>query len=95
MASPSCPVCGESDPSRIQEIVVEGREIYLCQNHAGVVIRAKPATFEQLQGLFREERPERRSPISRRNQDSTDRRVFPRPEGRRLGYGRRASDPRE
>ncbi|WP_441290915.1 hypothetical protein ACSRUE_10705 [Sorangium sp. KYC3313] len=37
---------------------------------------------------------ERRSPIPRRNPE--DRRVFPpRPEGRRLGAGRRASDPGE
>jgi hypothetical protein len=35
---------------------------------------------------------ERRSPIPRRTED--DRRAFPpRPEGRRRGYGRRASDP--
>lgn len=100
MAHPSCPVCGESDPSRVREIVVEGREIFLCETHAGIVVRARPETLEEVRDLLREQvkaggQAERRSPVDRRDPTSPDRRVFPRPEGRRMGYGRRATDPRD
>ncbi|MFW5739276.1 MAG: hypothetical protein ACOC1F_02800 [Myxococcota bacterium] len=100
MAPPACPVCGQSDPSRVRTLVVENREIVLCDTHAGIVVRARPTTFEALRALFRmrpepQTEPDRRSPIDRRGEARSDRRVFPRPEGRRMGYGRRATDPRD
>ena len=88
-------------------VVIQGRALCLCRAHAGTVAAAMPETFEEMRALFvglpRNAPPsassassatatERRSPISRRNPD--ERRVFPpRPEGRRLGGGRRATDP--
>jgi len=83
---------------------MEGRPISLCRDHARTVAVARPATIEELRALFVGAAidigamiasglmVERRSPISRRA--SEDRRAFPpRPEGRRHGYGRRATDP--
>jgi hypothetical protein len=92
--------------SRMARVVIQGRALCLCRAHAGTVAAAMPETFEEMRALFvglpRNAPPsassatatatERRSPISRRNPD--ERRVFPpRPEGRRLGGGRRATDP--
>jgi len=95
-SAPSCPVCGESDRKKVRKVVVEGREIYLCRTHAGVVVRAKPQSFEQLRGLFRDEQTgDRRSCVPRRDSGRPDRRFFPRPEGRRASGGRRATDPQE
>ncbi|XXT18007.1 hypothetical protein WME94_48040 [Sorangium sp. So ce429] len=86
-------------------VVIQGRSLSLCRPHAATVAAAMPETFEEMRALFvglqRVGLPaqgdpsiERRSPIARRNPE--DRRVFPpRPEGRRLGGGRRATDPRE
>jgi hypothetical protein len=102
-----CAVCGGPEPlgARMSKVVVEGRALQLCRNHAATVVAAMPETFEELRALFvgagvdladRARRvpspfPERRSPIPRRLPE--DRRVFPpRPEGRRLGAGRRAGD---
>jgi hypothetical protein len=86
----------------MSKVVVEGRALQLCRAHAATVVAAMPETFEDLRGLFAGAGgaldgplpfPERRSPIERR--DAEDRRVFPpRPEGRRLGSGRRAGDAR-
>lgn len=86
-------------------VVIQGRSLSLCRTHAATVAAAMPETFEEMRELFvglqrgaqpspRDPSIERRSPIPRRNPD--DRRVFPpRPEGRRLGVGRRTTDPAE
>ncbi|AUX26171.1 uncharacterized protein SOCEGT47_067320 [Sorangium cellulosum] len=86
-------------------VVIQGRALCLCRTHAATVAAAMPETFEEMRALFvgvRQGDPpaqgevavDRRSPIPRRSPE--DRRVFPpRPEGRRLGGGRRATDPRE
>lgn len=86
-------------------VVIQGRALCLCRTHAATVAAAMPETFEEMRALFvgyrRSGQPEqgevaveRRSPIPRRNPE--DRRVFPpRLEGRRMGGGRRATDPRE
>jgi ribosome-binding protein aMBF1 (putative translation factor) len=94
MTTPShpCQVCGpEGSGKRTRRVVVDGHEVFLCSRHAAQVRAHAPATFEQLQALFRPEGEDRRSPIPRRSRE--DRRYFPpRPEGRRRGAGRRATD---
>lgn len=76
--------------------MIDGRTLLLCRDHAAVVAASMPRTFEELRGLFPEPavdgvHPGRRSMVERRVAD--DRRVFPpRPEGRRMGGGRRATD---
>jgi hypothetical protein len=89
----------------MSRMLVQGRALELCRAHVDVVVAAMPETFDELRALFvgafadlrtcgEVSSPERRSPIRRRLPD--DRRVFPpRPEGRRMGGGRRASDPLE
>jgi hypothetical protein len=75
-------------------VVIEGRALRLCRAHAARVAAAAPETFEALRALFRGADGDRRSPIPRRGFE--DRRVFPpRPEGRRMSGGRRATDPAE
>ena len=99
-----CAVCGPGTPGgRMSKVVVEGRALQLCRSHAATVVEAMPETFDDLRELFAGagadlDAPlpfrERRSPIERRMAE--DRRVFPpRPEGRRLGAGRRAGDARD
>jgi hypothetical protein len=81
---------------KLSRVVVEGRAVRLCRAHAAVVASAMPRTFDELRALFREQPSEsspwgRRSKLERRASD--DRRAFPpRPEGRRMTGGRRASD---
>ncbi len=104
--SDACAVCGASKAAgtKISRLVMEGRPIPLCRDHAAVVAAARPASFEELRTLFVGAKidiaamishglmVERRSPIERRTAE--DRRAFPpRPEGRRHGFGRRAADP--
>jgi hypothetical protein len=91
--------------TRMARVVIQGRSLSLCRTHAATVVAAMPATFEEMRALFvglqrsaqpaqRDPSAERRSPIPRRSPE--DRRVFPpRLEGRRLGGGRRATDPGE
>jgi hypothetical protein len=82
----------------MSRVVIEGRSMLLCRDHAATVLSEMPETFDALRELFvgldHEAGPvtERRSPLPRRDPD--DRRVFPpRLEGRRMSNGRRASDP--
>lgn len=93
----TCAAC--HDPvagSKLCRVVIGGRSIALCRTHAARVATEMPETFEELRALFvevpaDEGGPARRSVITRRKTD--DRRMFPpRPEGRRVGEGRRASD---
>jgi hypothetical protein len=106
-----CAVCGgqATQGARMSRVVIEGRALELCRTHTATVVAAMPETFEDLRTLFvgacslgevgdapsgRSALANRRSPIERRESD--DRRVFPpRPEGRRLGGGRRAGDARD
>lgn len=100
----ACAVCREqsTQPDGMSKVVIEGRALTLCRDHAAAVVAVMPETFEDLRAIFAGagvdldgpgHTPERRSPLDRRAAD--DRRVFPpRPEGRRRGGGRRASDPR-
>lgn len=91
----ACSVCGERMPSsKLSRAVVDARTVLLCREHAAVVARNMPRTFDDLRALFPEpagaEHPGRRSVLARRAAD--DRRMFPpRPEGRRMG-GRRKDD---
>jgi hypothetical protein len=82
----------------MSRVVVEGRMLSLCRAHAATVVAAMPETFDDLRALFvgvgvdLASGAEHRSPLDRRGPE--DRRVFPpRPEGRRMGGGRRAGDP--
>ena len=71
-------------------VLVEDRVVALCEPHAAKVRERAPTTIAELQRAFPERRGqrslfERRAPL--------DRRAFPaRPEGRRRGGGRRATD---
>ncbi len=91
-----CAVCQQLLAStKLSRVVVDGKTVLLCRDHATVVARSMPRTFEELRALFLEPvgeaHPGRRSLVTRRL--SEDRRVFPpRPEGRRMGDGRRATD---
>lgn len=104
-AHEGCAVCGThaSQPARMSKVVIEGRALTLCRAHAAAVVAVMPETFAELREMFVGAGvdlaeapvafPERRSPIDRRAAE--DRRVFPpRPEGRRMNGGRRATDPR-
>jgi hypothetical protein len=76
----------------MSRVTVEARSLSLCREHAAQVAIHMPKTWEELRTLFATGL-ERRSPLSRRYED---RRMFPpRPEGRRLSFGRRQSDPRD
>ncbi|MBK8252383.1 MAG: hypothetical protein IPK82_06905 [Polyangiaceae bacterium] len=106
MSATSCAVCGagSTKSARMSRLVMEGRPIVLCRDHAAIVAASRPATFEEFRQLFVGASidieamirsglmVERRSPIQRR--EAVDRRAFPpRPEGRRRGFGRRITDP--
>jgi hypothetical protein len=80
---------------KLSRVVIEGRTVCLCREHAAIVVANMPRTYEELRALFPEPAaagvPGRRSLIERRGAD--DRRMFPpRPEGRRMAGGRRSSD---
>ena len=97
MSDGSCAVCGggDSNRTRMSHVVIQGRSLELCQAHASAVVAAMPKTFEDLLALFADViRAEPRSTKDRRA--ALDRRELPpRPEGRRHGFGRRASDSLE
>ncbi len=88
-----CEVCtelGVQHEGRRHHLVVEQRLITLCGPHAQLVKAAGGDSLEAVRALFREVTG-RRSALPRRAE--LDRRAFPpRPEGRRLARGRRASD---
>jgi hypothetical protein len=97
MSDGSCAVCGGGDSNRMRmsRVVIQGRSLELCQAHATTVVAAMPKTFEDLLSLFADViRADPRSTKDRRA--ALDRRELPpRPEGRRLGFGRRAADSME
>jgi hypothetical protein len=77
--------------SRVKRIILEGRVVALCDDHAHAVLEEGIETLRELRERFLEA-DGRRSRIDRRS--PLDRRAFPpRPEGRRKGQGRRTSDP--
>ncbi|HSO00785.1 MAG TPA: hypothetical protein VLS89_20980 [Candidatus Nanopelagicales bacterium] len=100
-----CVVCGDEEHSDagLSRVIIEMRSLLLCRTHAATVVAEMPETFEEMRALFAgvspagsaaHGGPERRSAIPRRAPE--DRRAFPpRPEGRRMGGGRRATDPVE
>jgi hypothetical protein len=97
MSEPSCAVCGGgvTNGVHLSRVVIQGRALDLCRAHATTVVAAMPKTFDDLCGLFAgvvltEPRAlfDRRAPLDRRE-------LPPRPEGRRLGIGRRVADPLE
>lgn len=96
MSEPSCAVCGDGHTAaNLSRVVIQGRALDLCRAHATTVVTAMPRTFEDLRGLFVDViLPSPRAAFDRRA--PLDRREFPpRPEGRRLGIGRRTADPVE
>jgi hypothetical protein len=93
-----CEVCGSKKDARavrsaaakLRRFLVADRVMMLCDGHAAVLRAASPCSLPELRALFRETWG-KRSLVARRA--PLDRRLFPaRPEGRRLGRGRRASD---
>ncbi len=90
--STTCEACGREATarSRIRRVLVDDRIVALCDEHAAEFQLSGAGTLEQLRALFPES-DGRRSKVERRA--PLDRRVFPpRPEGRRMGDGRRADD---
>jgi len=94
----ACDVCGSGHGERargsaapkLRRFLVADRVVMLCDGHAAVLRAASPCSLPELRALFRETWG-KRSLVARRA--PLDRRLFPaRPEGRRLGRGRRASD---
>ncbi len=80
--------CKEAD--QFEEVLLDGRIVELCSEHAELVLRAGVTTIAQVRALFAEPFGHR-SLIERRM--DFDRRMFPaRPEGRRHDDGRRATD---
>lgn len=97
MTRPTCAACHDPVPgSKLCRVVIGGHTVTLCRTHAARVATEMPQTFEEMRALFLEVPTEEaeaasRSVIPRRKED--DRRMFPpRPEGRRLGDGRRSID---
>ena len=92
-----CAVCRvATSASKLSRVVVDGHTIALCRAHAAVVATGMPRTYDELRSLFREQ-PIDGSPFGRRSllarREADDRRAFPpRPEGRRMGGGRRGKD---
>jgi hypothetical protein len=99
-----CVACNVILPSsKLSRVVIDGRTVLFCREHASKIATRMPRTYEDLRRLFLEEPREaaqegaqgdqsaRRSKLERRGAD--DRRAFPpRPEGRRMEGGRRADD---
>jgi hypothetical protein len=80
----------EHQPAKLRRVLVEDRVVALCAAHAQKVKEQSPATVAELRKAFTERRGQR-SLLERRA--ALDRRAFPaRPEGRRAGNDRRASD---
>ena len=89
----TCEVCttlGWPQKGPGKRVLVGQRLVTLCASHARVLPSLRPAGSKELRQAFHE-RKGQRSLIDRRQE--LDRRVFPpRPEGRRYGGGRRATD---
>ena len=76
--------------SRLRNLLIGHRLVFLCDTHAQQALRANVDSVEALMQLTRVP-GDRRSPLDRRSR--IDRRIFPpRPEGRRYVGGRREDD---
>ena len=77
-------------PLKLRRVLLDGRIVALCEEHARLARSASVESLGELSRLFTE--PDgRRSLLPRRS--PLDRRVFPaRPEGRRASFGRRGTD---
>ena len=93
-----CEVCANLEGSRppasagtrrLRSVLVENRLLTLCEQHAVLFRASGKTTLAELRALFLESQG-KRSLLSRRA--PLDRRVFPRPEGRRKSDGRRHND---
>jgi hypothetical protein len=86
-----CEVCEAlgRDPTKGKRVLVGERLVALCPAHARVLTSLPVAGVDELRTLFRETGG-KRSLVERRQ--ALDRRVFPRPEGRRRNLGRRGRD---
>lgn len=90
-----CEVCSTlpaagAPRQKLKRVLVEGRVIVLCKEHATRLLDADVSSLSALRALFREPGG-KRSLLDRRT--PLDRRIFPaRPEGRRRGPGRRRDD---
>jgi hypothetical protein len=92
----SCEVCASlaaataTTAHKLRRVLVDGRIVALCEEHARLARSASVESIAELSRLFTE--PDgRRSLVPRRS--PLDRRVFPaRPEGRRASFGRRGTD---
>lgn len=90
LAGPSLNHGSEQPGERTRRVLIEDRLLSLCDEHAAEIQLHRVDSIAELRELFRE-RYGNRSLVLRRS--PLDRRVFPpRPEGRRLSDGRRASD---
>lgn len=85
----SCLICGERDD--LSTVRVDGATEPLCADHHAALGADAEREFVDRDELLAHPSLDRRDGPDRRGQE---RRMFPRPEGRRLGRGRRADDPR-
>ncbi|HEV8548556.1 MAG TPA: hypothetical protein VGQ57_06000 [Polyangiaceae bacterium] len=92
----TCEVCstlGWPQKGPGKRVLVGERLVTLCASHARVLPSLPKGSIDELRRALRERRGGQRSLLDRRQE--LDRRVFPpRPEGRRRGAERRASDRR-
>ena len=84
----SCLICGGRDD--LMEICVDETTEHLCAEHRAALGADGRRVFTERNALLSHPALDRRGGADRRTQE---RRMFPRPEGRRLGLGRRATDP--
>lgn len=96
LAEQDCALCAatlkapESCAPALVETFIEDRRLWLCRDHHALVRGALPRSLQALALALRLPAIERR--LHSRRSDC-DRRLFPRPEMRRMGAGRRATDP--
>lgn len=89
---PECEVCESFRPEadrdkgrEFVEVVFDTRVVLLCRGHARIAAKSGVTSFEQLREYYGSGR---RSFVPRRGREGT-----PDPDERRMGLGRRATDP--
>jgi ribosome-binding protein aMBF1 (putative translation factor) len=87
-----CEACGEAVVDAVGAVAIEGRELLLCEDDRARLGSPLPRTLRRAQVLLAPSKLERRRHATPRRK--LDRRMFPRPEGRRLSGGRRRTDPK-